>query len=164
MEHYTGITYRDSPFENWLVHDPRLDGVIQFESTRDAIRKALDIPTLTFPIGQTPANIDSLSEEKLRKEYVDDILRSLLFIGFMMESYDQARPLDIENMTKHCRNISDVYESYERHEPQIRDDITDFLGGNYEGREVSSLAERLAQPARSCLLDADGNVLSVVNQ
>lgn len=160
MEHYTGVTYRDSPFEKWLRHNPKLESEVQFEGTREAIREALNIPTMVFPIGQSPDNIDSLSKEKRRKGYVDDILRSLLFVGYMMENYGAARPIDIENMKRHCRNILHVYESYESHEPEVRQDIMDFLDGNYEGRDVSSLAAVLAEPARSCLLIADGKILS----
>ena len=49
--------------------------------------------------------IESLSAEKRRKGYVDDILRSLLFVGFMMENYSEARPIDTENMMRHCRKM-----------------------------------------------------------
>lgn len=164
MRHYTGITYRDSPFENWLVHSPKLESEVRYEGTREAIREALDIPTMAFPIGQSPDNIDSLSKEKRRKGYVDEILRSLLFVGYMMENYGAARPVDVENMKGHCRDVLNVYEIFARHEPKVRQDIVEFLDGNFEGRDVSLLAASLAKPARACLLNSEGKIRSANDQ
>lgn len=150
--HYTGITYRDSPFENWLVHDPKLESELKFEDARNAIQKALRIPPLSYPIGQRPDNMDSLIKEKRKKVYVDEILRSLNFVGYMMERYNGVSPKDRERLSRHCHN---VFQRYERSDPEVMQDVIQFLDGSYEGRDVSSLAARLPKSADACLFDLE---------
>ena len=150
--HYTGVTYRDSPFENWLEHDPMLESELQFEDARNALQEALSFPPMSHPIGQRPDNMDALIIEKRKKVYVDEILRSLNFVGYMMERYDGASPMDHERLSWHCHNIS---QRYKRSDPEVKQDVMQFLDGIYEGRDVSSLAARLAKPGDACLIDLE---------
>ena len=152
LRHYTGITYRDSPFENWLVRDPKPESELQFEDARNAIQESLSIPPMSYPIGQRPANMDSLIKEKMRKVQVDEILRSLHFVGYMMERYNGVSPKDRKRLSRHCNN---VFQQYGRSDPEVKQDVVQFLAGNYEGRDVSHLAARLDKPAEACLIDLE---------
>lgn len=147
QEYYTGVTYRSSPFESWLVRDPKLESEQQFEDTRDAIREALRIPVLAHPIGQRPDNMDSLIEEERRKGKVDELLTMLNFVGYIMERYDGAGPTDRESLSRHCDN---VFQAYKRADSDVKQDVMHFLGGEYEGSDVSILATRLIKPAEAC--------------
>jgi hypothetical protein len=152
LRHYTGVTYRDSPFENWLEHNPKLESELQFEDARNALREALRFPPMSHPIGKRPNNMDSLIIENRMKENVDEILRSLNFVGYMMERYDGASPEDHERLSRHCHNIS---QRFERSDLDEKQGVIEFLDGNYEGRDVSSLAARLTKPAAACLIDLE---------
>lgn len=158
MEHYTGITPRASPFENWMVHSPKRASEIQYENARTAIYEALNVPPVAFPVDRANrsdayrAEKAQRYEERLKKQYMDEILRYLLFVGFMMEHYGGAGAQDQQRLLGHCRNIS---EWFERSDPEVRQGILQFLDGRFEGRDVASVATRLAEPAHACLRDVD---------